>query len=69
MPIPNRHKRTPPPLLRPHDAVGDGGNSVERLWRHGVNDDGNKVVTWWKDGGGMLARQWRHCGGCVCAWW
>lgn len=45
--------------LRPHDAVGDGGNSVERLWWHGVNDDGNKVVTWWKDGGNTVATLWR----------
>nr|WP_319769450.1 MobA/MobL family protein [Escherichia coli] len=56
-------------LLPPHDATGNGGNSVERRWRHGVNDDGNKVVTWWNDGGGILVRQWRHCGGCVCIRW
>ena len=62
MPIPNSHKRTPLFLLPPHDATGNGGNSVERRWRHGVNDDGNKVVTWWNDGGGILVRQWRrHC--------
>ena len=55
MPIPNRHKRTPLFLLLPHDATGNGGNSVERRWQHGVNDDGNKVVTWWNDGGNNVA--------------
>jgi hypothetical protein len=66
---PKQPQEDSPVSTPPHDATGNGGNSVERRWRHGVNDDGNKVVTWWNDGGGILVRQWRHCGGCVCIRW
>ena len=69
MPIPNCHKRTPPMPLRPHDAAGDGSNSVEERWRHGVNDDGNKVVTWWRDVGKTVATLWPLCVRMVVIAW
>ncbi|MEX5151464.1 hypothetical protein P0240_22695 [Enterobacter cloacae] len=42
---------------------------MEGRWRRGVNDGGNKVVTWWNDGGGMLVGQWRLCVSMVATPW
>ena len=54
---------------RRSDCTGNGGNSVERRWRHGVNDDGNKVVTWWRDIGKTVATLWRLCVHTVAIAW